>query len=255
MLNTRRQVTRRTIVLVTFVACLVAGSATNVGAIDPTLTVSPAVPSFIHHARIKLDDRLGILLHWTDAQPDPAHRYRLQELIGGVWETVYVGTAPAAEILVPTDGTFRFRVRVENVITSSAGGYAVSRPWSLTPYQEDVGLYQGTWLDEDLDNAWHRHVKYAETGAVKFEFYGRAFAFITTLGPIYGKDVKLSVDGQPRGTNHTYRAKYKYRVVEWSYNWGSNGGHSAVISSGVPRWASRLDIDGFVVMRWEAPAP
>lgn len=248
---------RRTAVLATLVASLVAGSVTTVGAIDPGLNTTPPVPSFIHHARIKLDDRLGILLHWVDAQPDPAHRYRLQQRVGGSWETVYVGTAPAAEVLVPTDGTFRFRARVENTTTGSSGAYAVSRPWSLTPYQEDAGLYQGTWLDQDLENAWHGHVKYTETGfdSVKFGFYGRAFAFITTLGPIYGKDVRLRVDGQPRGTNHTYRTKYKYRVVEWSYNWGSNGTHNAVITSASPRWARRVDVDGFVVMRWEAPAP
>jgi hypothetical protein len=250
---------RRTIVLATLVAFMVTGFVTGVGAVDPTLGASPPVPSFIHHARVKLDDRLGILLHWTDAQPDTAHRYRLQRIVNGAWETVYVGTEPSAEALVPTDGTSRFRVRVEDANTGSVGAYAVSRPWSLTPYQEDAGLYQGTWLDQDLEGAWHGHVKYTETGAdsVKFGFDGRAFAFITTLGPIYGKDVQLSVDGQPRGTNHTYRTKYKYRVVEWSYNWGSNGTHNAVISlQGVtPRFARRLDVDGFVVMRWEAPAP
>jgi hypothetical protein len=247
---------RRTVALWAMVGCIVAVSATGVEALDPSLSTSPPVPSFIHHARVKLDDRLPILLYWADAQSDPAHRFRLQRASNQAWETVYVGAEPSAKVLVPTDGTSRFRVRAEDMNTGASGPYAVSRPWSLTPYQENVGLFQGTWLEQHLEDAWHGRVRYTQTAgdAVKFGFYGRAFAFITTLGPIYGEDVGLSVDGFPRGTNHTYRAKYKHRVVEWSYNWGSNGTHNVVVNLRGPRYrASRLDVDGFIVMRWEAP--
>jgi hypothetical protein len=199
---------------------------------------------------------IPVRLTWTGADvngPGVDH-YILQRSSNGgsTWTSVSGSmSSPTADVVVPSSGTVRFRVRAVDSFDRS--GLWATGP-TLTPrlvQQSSTAVRYGSgWTTTKsslLSGGSARYAKAARSTA-SYAFTGRSIALVSTTALSRGK-VKVYVNGVYLTTVDLRSSSTRYRALVWQRAWSTSATRTiklvVVGTSGRPR----VDLDAFVTLK------
>lgn len=175
--------------------------------------------------------------------------YQLQEQVnGGVWTTVFSGSATKFSTSVLPGSTFNFEARA--LSGSGVSAWAIGTPFSVDTFQEGAATYNGSWTSLSAFSYWGGTAKSTTSAGASatLHFTGRNVALIGTVGPSYG-GFKEYVDGVLVRSPTAYASTVSYRRVLARWGWSVTGSHTIRIVNSASSGHPKLVIDGFVVFR------
>jgi hypothetical protein len=92
------------------------------------------------------------------------------------------------------------------------------------------------------------HTSYKGGSWMTFSFTGRSVALVAPRGASRG-DVKVYVDGTYVSTVSLYRSSAVSQVVVFAQSWSTKAAHTVKLVVAGTAGHSRVDVDGFVVIR------
>jgi hypothetical protein len=204
---------------------------------------------------------------WAYEEPSGINKYVLQQSTnGGAYTNVSLPSPKATSVVVRLiPGTYRFRVRAIDR-AGNASTYTIGNTFVLEKHEESSPelVDSGAWTTANLTGASGGAVQSAYSGgrSASFTFTGDSIAWITTLGPGYGKaEVLLYRDGfilerQMQVDLYSPTRKTRQSAVHWDGLWSGYSYRLEIRVLGTKNAASsgkRVDIDAFVVQRveWE----
>jgi CSLREA domain-containing protein len=147
--------------------------------------------------------------------------------------------------------TYRFRAAArDNDGNWSAWSYGPTFLARLVQQSAASVDYTRTWTTTSNAVFSSGSVRYSKTAgaSVSYRATGRAFAFVTTLGPTRGK-ARIYINGVLKATVDLYAATSKYRVQVWTKRYTDSEARTIKVvvlgTSGRPR----VDADAFVVLK------
>jgi hypothetical protein len=149
-------------------------------------------------------------------------RYELaQQNDGGAWTTVATVAAPTATRSIPTEHTYRFRVRAFDKAGNSSGWaygdtFRVSR---FSEYNSRIS-YVGTWSTAKDARLWGGGAKWSAVAGSKasLTFTGRSIAWVAAMGP--GRGIaEVYVNGSKVAAVDLAAGPAGYQRVAWVGSW------------------------------------
>jgi subtilisin len=219
-------------------------------------TVNPTVaPPVEHLIKTTLGSRLPVRLSWSAG--DVGSGVGLIELFvsrdGGTYSKVALGTAvpTAATRSMLLGHTYRYRVRAVD-LSGRVSEWATGPAFRLSGYSESHATvaYRGTWTRASLAAAWGDRLKYTRARGARatFRFTGREVAWVAPKSSGRGW-AKVYVDGVLAARVSLYSASTRNRQVVFVKSWPSAGPHTLMVVNEATSGRSRIDVDGFVVLR------
>jgi hypothetical protein len=190
----------------------------------------------------------------------PAARDALTGVTGyAVRRTSPAGTStvPGATLARSVRSTLRFgtayRFGVEAVDGAGNRSRRVDGPSVVATLHGDassLARYARGWRTTSSGGATGRamHTAYAGGSSMTFTFTGRAVALVAPKGPTRGA-ARIYVDGVLAATVDLHRPSTIERLVVFSRSWSTKARHEVRVVVVGTKGHSRVDIDGFVVIR------
>lgn len=200
-----------------------------------------------------------VRVKWSATDADGIAGYTVQRRTNsGAWTVVTLATPTDTQIILPlaTASTHQFRVRATDG-GGSTSTFATGPAFTLLLLQEaGAGVTTtGTWTTEPLANSSGGSVRWADSAGastILTTSSAKGLAWVSTKGPDRGK-AQVYVDGTLAATIDLYAASYQTRQVVFGVNNLTAGAHTLEVRAlGTQRPASlgtRVDVDGFVIMR------
>ncbi len=179
-------------------------------------------------------------------------RYDLRRLGPDGWTDVARGgTAASATSSLQYGRAYTFRLRATDG-ASNVGGPADGPTVTATIHADGSALatYGPGWTTVASNGATGKRLHTATTAGswMTFAFHGRAVALVSPKGASRGS-VRVYVDGVYDSTVSLHRAKAQSQVVVFSRSWTTKAAHTVKLVVVGTAGHSRVDVDGFVVIR------
>jgi hypothetical protein len=171
---------------------------------------------------------------------------------GGRWSTVAPrqGLAFYDAALAPGKH-YRFRVRaVDNDGNVAAWVTGPTITPSLVQQTSSAVHYRGTWSRSSKTAYSGGSVRFAKAAGASASYTatGRAFGFVTTMGPDRGK-ARIYVDGRLKTTLDLSAQVPFYRVQAWSARFSKAASHTIKVVVAGTSGRPRADLDAFVILK------
>jgi hypothetical protein len=197
---------------------------------------------------------LPVTVSWSAADDSSgiASSELAQSVDGGLYTDLTLASATATSIgrsLTPGH-TYAYRAGavdgVGNVSSAESTGFVPSvRQESLRTIS-----YAGTWKRTAASYAMGGYMKYATARGARAStsFSGRAFAWVSRLGPGCGR-AYVYVDGMYATSVNLYSSLSRPRRIVFSRSWENAGAHSVFVWVTGTAGHPRVDLDAFLVVR------
>jgi spore germination protein YaaH len=195
------------------------------------------------------------LVSWAGADAGGAGvaSYDVERSVDGkAFSVIKKGLVASSLAVSLTPGhTYRFAVRGRDA-AGNVGAWRAGATTAVILRQESSGFlsWRGSWHSAGSTSYSGGRVRYATAAgaSVRYAFYGRGVAFVTTIGPSRGR-VKVYLDGTYVTTLDLGGPATSYRQIAWAKRFSTVGSHTlrlvVVGTSGRPR----IDVDAFVALR------
>jgi GH25 family lysozyme M1 (1,4-beta-N-acetylmuramidase) len=192
-----------------------------------------------------------VVTRWSGSDPSGISGYALQRSVDGgkTWVTA-VGstTATSAWQSLPAGASAVQRLRATDRLGNTTAWLSGPKASVLMSGQSGSAIhYTATWRTQVTTGALGGNYLYTSSAGatMTYSFTGSSIGWVATIGPNRGS-AKVYVDGVYLRTISLYAARYHFRHVVWTRNWGSAVPHTlrivAVGTAGHPI----VDVDGFI---------
>jgi len=241
-----------------FEAAVISGFASSTAdTTKPVVsTVGQVMPSTVTTAGSAVDSvgRVPVRVSWSasDAGGSGLASYSAFVSVNGTWTQLTTsGTATSTIVrLAPGTNRYQFAVRaIDGAGNQSDWTYGTS--FTLTTYQESSSaiVYTGSWGRYAWTSAFGGYENTSSTtgSTATFTFTGRNVAWIAPTASNRGT-ATVSIDGTAVATRDLYSSTAVGKVVDYSYQWATNGTHTIRVRVNGTTGRPAIDVDAFVVM-------
>jgi hypothetical protein len=215
-------------------------------------TTSAPSQAFVEGSRIEAG-KIPVKVTWSGADATSGvASYRIAwRRDGGSWSKPVGTDAPTLTRLLERGHSYRFRVRAIDE-AGNVGAWKEGAAVRVSGVQQSAGAstYVGSWSPFSSSSFWGGSVKASSDpgSKVRFTFTGRAFGWLTTIGPDRG-EARIYVNGALLDTVDLAAATSSTRVIGWSKTWATFATRTIEIRVvGTPD-RPRIDVDGFWTLR------